>query len=281
LIVNGKAGTLTDSAAGAVTPAALSACDSGRTGLTFLGNFEGSTPFADWSVNEATGTPWGHSMVRSPTRECQQATRIELRRSDPLMGRSHRSEIKIQNTRGNGTIPAQCGDNPIGTLGCEVWLGWSVYIPDDWTIEPRYAPETIMQTAQAGRSPAFEIQINGDSFQTFTRTGKGPKEDPSWVTTTTATTPMTRGAWTDFVMHAKWSAGAEGLLQVWQNGAQIVNRAGPNAFSDWSPKPYLKLGIYKWSWKGKNSVAATRVLYLDAVRIVSGNTGSYALVAPR
>jgi hypothetical protein len=256
-------------------------CDTASTGLTFIGNFEGSTPFAGWSVNEANAMPWGHGAVRSPTRECQQAARLELRRSDPLMGRNHRTEIKIQNTRGNGPVLAPVGDNPIGTLGREVWLGLSVHVPADWVIEPKYAPETIVQTVQAGRSPAFEIQINGENFQTISRTGKGRKDDPSWVTTTTATTPVTRGAWTDFVVHAKWSAGPDGLLQIWRDGTQIVDRTGANAFSDWSPTPYLKLGIYKWSWKGDNSVVTARVLYFDAVRLVAGSTGSYKLVAPR
>jgi hypothetical protein len=90
-------------------------------------------------------------------------------------------------------------------------------------------------------------------------------------------TPATRGAWTDFVVHAKWSyTGTSGLLEVWKNGAQVVNQTGPNIYND-QTNGYMKIGFYKWSWPSSIPV---RIAYFDAVRI-AGAGGNYATVAPR
>ena len=257
------------------------ACDTSRSGLRFLGNFEQPSPFSDWELEEASSRSWSHTAA-TLSRECKGSVRLELRKSDPEVAGSFRSEIKLNSdTLGNGGVPTPDGMTPIGQLGSEVWWGWSVYIPSDWIFEKEYAPETLMQVSQTGRSPAFSVGIDGDEFVTETRYGHGRQEEATIITLVTSRTPVVRGVWTDWVVHAKWSGEGDGVLEVWKNGTQIVNRAGPTAYSDWTPRPYPKWGIYKWSWKGTGSIVTARSLYIDAVRITDGEHGSYAQVAPR
>lgn len=256
-------------------------CDTLRSALLFYGNFEQPSAFAGWRLDEASGRSWSHT-ADTLHRECLGSARIELRKSDPLVAGNHRSEIKRGTGVANGSVPLPQGYSlPIGHLGSEVWWGWSVYIPPDWEFEPEYAPETIMQVAQGGRSPVFSLGIDGGNFYTETRFGYGAQGAASITTLVTSSTPITRGVWTDWVVHAKWSGGSDGVLQIWKNGIQIVNRTGPTAYSDWPPNPYPKWGIYKWSWSGTRSIVSTRSLNIDAVRVADGAQGSYAVVAPR
>ena len=257
------------------------ACDTNTSDLRFAGNFEQPSPFSDWELEEASARSWSHAAA-TLSRECRGSVRFELRKSDPQVAGSFRTEIKLNSdTLGNGGVPTPDGMTPIGQLGSEVWWGWSVYIPSDWIFEKEYAPETLMQVSQTGRSPAFSVGIDGDEFVTETRYGHGRQEAATIITLVTSRTPVSQGAWTDWVVHAKWSGGSDGVLEVWKNGTQVVNRGGPNAYSDWTPRPYPKWGIYKWSWNGTSSIVTTRSLYIDAVRITDGQHGSYAQVAPR
>jgi hypothetical protein len=287
VIAQQQSGTLADTSAVTVTVAAppTSGCDTDKSKLTFYGNFEGTSPWSGWMTGEAlryADQPWSLTSITSPRRECSQAARFELRKSDVLIGGNHRVELTLNATgTGNGGVPVPSGVTPIGHKGSEVWWGWSVYVPSDFVFETGYAPETIMQVTVAGRSPAFEIQIDKGSFKSYTRTGYGSQGSSTINMAVTSTSGITRGAWTDFVVHAKWSSSSDGFLQVWKNGAMIVNRTGPNVYSDWGSAPYPKWGIYKWSWTGSNSIVSKRVLYIDAVRVTDGAHGSYATVAPR
>jgi hypothetical protein len=249
--------------AGAPKPGAAG-CDTSKSNLSFYGNFEQPSPFTDWDLGEASAQPWSHA-ADTLHRECAGSIRIELRNSDPEVAGSFRSEIKLSNTDTlwNGGVSTPEGMTPIGRLGSEVWWGWSIYIPADWIFEEEYAPETLMQVSQTGRSPAFSIGIDGEEFYTDTRYGYGDQGAATITTVVTSRTPVNRGAWTDWVVHARWSGENDGLLEIWKNGTKIVTRAGPNTYSDWSSRPYPKWGIYKWSWADEGSLVTRRYVYIN------------------
>ena len=83
--------------------------------------------------------------------------------------------------------------------------------------------------------------------------------------------------WVDYVVHVKWAAtGNTGILEIWQDGKQIVDEQNVNIGYQELAKPYWKIGIYAWTGKSKY---AERVLYYDEVRI--GNaTATYEMVKP-
>ena len=293
VIATDETGSLADTALVTIesppAPPASGGCDIDKSQLTFYGNFEEPSPWSIWRLDEARSTdgstPWALDLRTTPVRECDQAARIELRKNDGLIADNHRHEIKLQSTGaggGNGGVPVPAGVTPIGRLGSEVWWGWSVYIPSNWVFESGWAPETIMQVVQAGRSPAFSLGIDGANFYTETRYGHGSQGSSTITVVRTSTSSITRGAWADFVVHAKWSSGGDGILEIWKDGRQIVNRQGPTAYSDWSSAPYPKWGIYKWSWANtNNSIVTERDLLIDAVRVTDAAHGSYDVVAPR
>ena len=266
-----------------MTPSAATSCNTDRTALQFGGFFEGSTPFSRWSVNEADATPHSHTHSTSVRRECSGSARIELWKSGPQEGTSYRSEIKVLQDTANGGVSVPSGQSVVGKLGTEMWMGWSIYVPSDFVFETKgNTQETVTQVkaGSSGRGPIWEMQIDKGTFRVASRWGTTNPAPYAYV----GTRPITKGAWHDFVLHAKWASGNTGFIEMWMNGTKFVDRHNvPTAFSDWDSMGthYLKMGIYKWSWKYTNSIVTKRVLYFDSVRITNGARGSYGVVAPR
>lgn len=52
---------------------------------------------------------------------------------------------------------------------------------------------------------------------------------------------------TDFVFRIKWSTTKEGFIDVYKNGKLITSYPGATMPAD-TKLPYMKCGIYKWSW---------------------------------
>ncbi len=79
------------------------------------------------------------------------------------------------------------------------------------------------------------------------------------------------GTWTEWIFHIKWSYNNDGVLEVWKNGKQVVNRKGPNAYND-NKAPYLKVGLYKTAWRNpaKGANIRSRTFYHDGFVIAKG-----------
>jgi hypothetical protein len=288
-VIASAAGGLTDTSTVTVTAAApppTGGCDSVKSALQFAGNFEGGSPWSGWDITQVGAASWNLQNVSSPQRECAKAARIELRRTDPIIAGNNRAQIQVQQTGfGNGGVSVPSGETISGGMGDERWIGFSVYIPSDWVFETGYAPEVIWETLDGVRSPPLALEVNGTNWMIHNTTGHGSQNDPSWVSRYDYS-PVQRGAWTDWVVHVKWSGGSTGVLQVWKNGSMIVNRSNTwTTYTDTGNYTKPLWGIYKWSWNastsGGNSIVSSRTLYIDNVRVTDGAHGSYAAVAPR
>jgi hypothetical protein len=90
----------------------------------------------------------------------------------------------------------------------------------------------------------------------------------------------TPGQWVDWVVKWKLSYGNnDGILQVWRNGVQVVNRVNaPNCYNT-EVGPYLKIGIYAYSWGNYEPDVKNIAIYYDAFRIGDQNS-SFAEVSP-
>ncbi len=83
--------------------------------------------------------------------------------------------------------------------------------------------------------------------------------------------------WVDYVARVKWDATSNtGILEIWQDGKQIVDEQNINIGYRELVKPYWKIGIYAWTGKSKY---AERVLYYEEVRI-GNTTATYEMVKP-
>lgn len=182
-------------------------------------------------------------------------------------------------------------------MGSEYWYGFSIYLPPIWQVDPQdnilaQWHALIDETKQEGDgikdNPPVALSVQGNKWmlklhwntQGNTATGQGSG------TRTFTLGDINPGVWNDFALHAKWSHGNDGLVQLWQNGHQAVNCTGPDEYND-KQGPYFKIGIYHPEWKTINEAAyredtaATKpiVIYDDAVRIAQA-PATYQDVAP-
>ena len=265
------------------------------TGLLFddpLGNF------TKWSTEGcAPGTcPWVRTIVSSPSRIGSTAARMELRRNDPMgscYNCSKRSEITNPRLTGwtrDANGPFKAGD--------EAWFGFSIYIPGDWINDAAYTPgggEILFQLHEQpdynnwskNRTSFLRLIAEAGNFRWITYASACSASDACWTAVPRMggkadgqmdyIGPMKKGGWTDWVIHAKWSYGSDGLLEIWRDGNKVATKLGPNAYKTMQPG-FVKMGIYKWSWS--NTSIGRRVVGYDAMRI-AGKGGSYSMVAPR
>ena len=246
----------------------LAAANAGAAVL-FQGDFESGTPYP--FTTEAWHTD-SVVIVKAPARSGTHAAKFTLSYDDPIVNGGKRAEV----------VKAH------DAMNADFWYGFSLFVPDDWIRESW--PEIIAQwhdvadPGERSRSPPLSLMIEGNTFRLEVRW------DPVAIMTTNVVSPkggvvtfwrggLETGRWIDWVFHVRWSWQADGFIDAWMNGAQIVQRAGPDAYNDQSG-PYFKMGLYKWLWNaGQYQVAKQRILYFDEFREADG-AGTYAEVDP-
>lgn len=109
----------------------------------------------------------------------------------------------------------------------------------------------------SGGSPALALELSSDGSQIIVHVRGGDKPnsqyDASPTNVSKLLTPPTKGVWHDFLIHAKWSTGTDGLIEVFwrQAGGQFpatpqVSVSGPNVTSvqGHALPMYAETGIY-------------------------------------
>jgi hypothetical protein len=183
-------------------------------------------------------------------------------------------------------IPAT---NP-GPAG-EWWYGASIKPDASWTDRTSDPNGVVVlelhqqnDSGESGKSPHLSIRIlplGGGVYQWRVEN----VSDPTFVTTESTLTltnydlsTVQLGQWTDWVIHAVWSYQSNGVLQVWKDGALVVNVTGPNQYND-AQQEMMKFGIYK-SWWNVEAPPSRDVLivYHDRIRVGDANS-SYNEIA--
>ena len=227
-----------------------------------------------WSRMKLVGE---HSakVVESPIRGGDYAVRFMLRKDDKIVSKSKRAELELKHH---------------ADIGGEYWYGFSIYIPADWQYDTINEVVTQWNATRdkeikenAKRSPPLALRIKKDHWYITMRWDKRRLTPPGnkapklrlWKG------PYKKGAWTDWVVHAKWSFEKDGLVRVWQNGKLIIEHAGPNCYNDKRGLRF-KIGLYKPKWQGDKytSLIKERIIYHDEIR-VGNKDAKYADVAPR
>lgn len=249
------------------------------TNMIFLGDFEiGGLSRFSFSGNDTV------EIVTEPVRKGKYAAKFYLDRLRSEV--SYRTEIVPVNQLPEYRKEGGRKRSLLVEIGGEYWYAFSSYIPRNWVRDPE--PEIIAQwhgrpdkhLGEANRSPPLAIRIQGDSYivdrrwdSTLITPRKRKKRYSGEEYIAVGPISGDLGKWTDWVVHVKWSYRdeAEGMLRIWKNGHQIVERVGPNCFNDEAGGPYFKIGVYKWRWKNppKDKRFATdhRVIYFDEVLI--------------
>jgi hypothetical protein len=197
------------------------------------------------------------------------AGRKAVRFAVPRAPNSFRAEI---------SLPSETGFN-------ERWYGERILVPRDWVLDPAKGNDLVMQWhAVPGNGkatyPNLEISIGNTNW--FIRQSCGCAKTKPTHTNVRLDDPVRPGAWVSWVIHAKWSAGSEGLLEIWRDGKKVMERRQPNVYSDIGVEytPYLKTGIYHPEWHldtdrkreafaAETPVATSKVIFVTDVKVGS------------
>ena len=156
--------------------------------------------------------------------------------------------------------------------GVNRWYAWSVYHKDYKFLDgvsPVHGQFKQDRSANCGNGPSISnaclifFMMEKDkgmvaSFDSF----EGVRSE------TLIPASQISNKWHDIRVHAKWSAGADGLVQIWVDGKLKINRRGPN-LRHTTDTISLRFGIYAPQvYRASNN--HTQVVYYDEV--TRGNT---------
>lgn len=197
------------------------------------------------------------------------ALRVELNATDAAVAGSKRSEVVL---------------NAGAALTKEQWYGFSVYFPSA-TMAPDSIIDIIAQwhghVDNAGQKPPISLRDSSGVWYLRVQWSTNNGATLNGVTDLRIGT-VNFNQWTDFVFHIRfdYNPSGDGLIELWKNGAQVLQWAGPNSYNE-TNYPYFKFGIYKPGWKdGTFSPGIPRrKFYYDEVRIANSG-GNYSSVAP-
>lgn len=165
----------------------------------------------------------------------------------------------------------------------ERWYAARIQVPEDWVWDPQKAQDIVMQWHGVPGNwkpthPNLAISISHDKWF-IKRSWGSPQEGPARQSHEVKE-PVLRGTWTSWVIHARWSPGEDGLLQIWKDGRLVLEEKGPNVYGTIGVEytPYLKTGIYRPEWhvdterkrkafESQPPVPARKVIYVTEVKI--------------
>ena len=236
--------------------------------VIFKSDFE-SGDLKGWRVSGNAPT-----VCRSPTRAGKYAMKTSLDRHKDKV--AYRTEVS----------------GPGSQVGKEYWYGFSIFLPDDyvpdkvWEIVAQWHGVPDFKIGEDWRNPVMALSTTGGKWGLVSRWDAKPNTFESGKRRYGGTKqydlgPYRRGAWTDWVVHVRWSYRSDGLLQVWKDAKKVVEQKGPNAFND-KKGPYFKMGLYK-GWKNpknRSDAVSKRILYHDEFHM-AGADARYEDVAPR
>jgi hypothetical protein len=177
----------------------------------------------------------------------------------------------------------------------ERWYGQRILVPKEWVFDPNRGNDIVMQWhAIPGNgkatNPNLEISVVNTRWHVRQTYGDPHTKKAGWQKD--LDDAVRPGEWVSWVVHAKWSPGDDGIVQIWKDAKLVVDRKGPNVYGTIGVEytPYLKTGIYHPAWHldkdgareafdKENPIATHKVIYVTDVKI-GGERAKYADVAP-
>jgi hypothetical protein len=235
-----------------------------------------------WSPNEYRIQTWGFPVslmpsLLGPVRCGCYSVRFELRRGD--------KEPPVWGARAELSAAEKARQPPFEPIGAERWYGFSIYL-DVWDPDPQSA-QIVTQWHHDYHDPNPPSQSPPLAMQTrngIWEIGRWDQQQQQQINVPIDPPSAYQvRQWTDWVVHAKWSSGADGFLQIWKDGRSVHTYNGANSYPGYGN--YIKIGIYKWDWgphPKQPSQTSRRVMYHDELRIADGSDpDNYQRVVPR
>lgn len=184
----------------------------------------------------------------------------------PYYPKKYRAEVVESGTLGGDNKP----DN-----GQNFWLGWRIYVPEDWPSPNRLNPivSQILSTVAGEDGSDWILRLNGESWVDEQRTSAANGGGANTYINTTVGT-LTRGTWNNFVLHEKRHATA-GIHKLWFNGAikaDYTGRTSQDSQNNATWKYGQLKGCMSTSYAGQ-----TYDLYFDDLKTAYGTSDTQNL----
>jgi len=120
--------------------------------------------------------------------------------------------------------------------GAETYFAWSFYLPETLPTDPGQEIGYWESDQSYQQMMAFDVDGEHISFAT-----RKPQNKVHWD----ADGQVTAGAWHRIALHVKWSKDqAQGLVDVWFDGAQVVTQGGAQTLADDNPH-FTQVGLLR------------------------------------
>lgn len=204
-----------------------------------------SNPYelANLCDKETAEEVYSHQIEASIVRGGQYSGRFEVRPGDRDLWNPDTIHVEVLDK-----YNAHIGENP-----SDIWYGWSVYLPGDFSGKTEDLRGIFSQFhAQKDerdilRSPNLAFRYtHGDGMVSITsRSSSEPYQSSNdGVEIIQASFTPIYGGWNDFIVQVKWTWTENGFLRIWFNENLIVDYQGPTAYND-ELGPYFRCGLYQ------------------------------------
>lgn len=206
-----------------------------------------------------------HSMtvVADPQDSQGHAARFELKRGDPHVRGSARSEVRL----------------PAAHLHSTYRYAFSIWLPDEWQADA--APALLVQwhsvtdklLLEAGISPPLRVSAVGDQWivenmwdSNWVSRWQGQKDEHVDGYRVLWKGPLERGRWVRWQFLVHWSWQPDGRIEIIKDGLPLMTAHGPNTYRDLIG-PYMKAGLYvpRWADPAEPLRLTHRVVLMDNI----------------
>lgn len=233
-------------------------------------SFEGA-PQPIWSM-EMAEEPYSGMLSEAYAFDGDSSLRIELRRDDPVVNHSKRSELALKfsekslasHTYSVAVLLPAGGeeDYAVDPEGSEIILQWH-NVPDageNWTTPPlalrTYNGRYVLERCWDDEKYSTDDSITRKKYRATYDLGSYVEDKGRFV------------QWR-FKIRWGWLPSHSPVLEVYKDGVEVLNLNGmPNTTND-ENGVVMKVGIYKWDWNQRydHSILDRRVIYYDRILI--------------
>lgn len=206
--------------------------------LVFLTVLIATPVLADYSGfrRSLNDKPHGYMIVRQPVRVGPIAERFEVRPGDCAAQPGWDDCAKDRERSELGELP------PLTNVGEEAWYAFSFYLDPSY---PNVFPtKTALGQLHQKGAPHPPLEFNHGLTRDTKEMGYyldfNLTERGHFLLIPEA---QMRGRWHDVIVHARWSKGMDGLVEVWVNGVLKARVPGPNTNVD--GPIFFKYGVYR------------------------------------
>ncbi len=178
----------------------------------------------------------------------------------------------------------------------ERWYAARILIPEEWIFDPLKASDIVIQWHGIPGNwkpthPNLAISVSNDQW--FIKQSYGSPQTGPTRNSVRLDEPVQRGVWVSWIIHAKWSPGEDGILQVWRDGKQVMDSQGPNVYGSIGVEytPYMKTGIYRPEWhtdtdrkrqafESEKTDITSKTVYVTDVKIGSEQASLQDFISP-